>query len=197
MTAHDPASPATVTVLFVDDEPLVLRAIVRLLAGQAGFDVLAAASGIEALAILRTRSVDVLVSDIDMPRMTGLELVRIARREFPGTLRVLLTGAGTMDRAVKAINEGEVVRFFAKPFEVDAFVQALGELRERILTLRRERHVEAQRERCVELFRWIEDHYEGALDIERGGAGEVVVDVVRLRAYVDAASPEVRAFTGE
>jgi DNA-binding NtrC family response regulator len=196
-TPRAPADAMTVTILFVDDEPAVTRAIGRVLSSQPGFEILTATSAAEALDVLRTRTIDVLVSDIDMPEMTGLELVRRARRDFPTTLRILLTGAGTMDRAVNAINEGEVVRFFTKPFELDRFIRALNELRESILMLRRERHTEAQRERCDELFKWIDEHYPGTLDFTRNDAGEVIIDAVRLRSYVDSAAPEVRALAGE
>jgi YesN/AraC family two-component response regulator len=197
VTASDAsAEKDMLTVLFVDDEPAIVRAIARVIPARAGFDVRTATSAKEALAILRAGHVDVLVSDIDMPEMGGLELVHLARREFPSTLRILLTGAGTMERAVSAINEGEVVRFFAKPFNVDTFVHALDDLRARILMLRRERYAEAQRERCEELFRWIEGRYPGALAFERGAGGEVVIDDGRVRAYLGSAPPEVRALLG-
>ena len=190
-----PPADAAVTVLFVDDEPAVIRAISRTVGARTGFRVLTAASGEEALEILRACSVDVLCSDIDMPEMTGLELVRITRREFPTTLRILLTGAGTMERALDAINEGEVSRFFAKPFDADKFVRALSDLGERIVALRAERHAEAQRERCDALFQWAEKRYPGSLEFARNAKGEVVIDLVRLRIFADSASatPEVRA----
>ncbi len=193
---RDAVNEARLKVLFVDDDPAVIRAIARVIAAQSGFDVVTAGSGKEALEILGRSSIDILVSDIDMPQMTGLELVRQARREFPTTLRVLLTGAATMDRAVQAINEGEVVRFFSKPFDVGAFTHAFNELRERILMLRRERHIEAQRERCQELFRWIEERFPGTLAIARGESGEVVIDADQLRASLASAPAEVRALAG-
>jgi DNA-binding NtrC family response regulator len=198
VTASHPAheKEATLTVLFVDDEPALLRVMARMTEARTGFDVRTATSAKEALEILRACNVDVLVSDIDMPEMSGLELVRVARREFPTTLRILLTGAGTMERALDAINEGEVARFFAKPFEVDAFVGTLGDLRERILRLRRERYADAQRERCEELFRWIESDYPGTLSFERAENGAVVLDAARLRAFLESAPPEVRALAG-
>jgi DNA-binding NtrC family response regulator len=197
MTQSDPsASETKLTVLFVDDEPALLRVMARMTEARTGFDVRTATSARQALDVLRACSVDVLVSDIDMPEMSGLELVRVARREFPATLRILLTGAGTMERALDAINEGEVARFFAKPFDVDAFVGTLGDLRERILRNRRERYAEAQRERCEALFRWIESDYPGTLSVERAPSGEVVIDSARLRAFLDSASPEVRAVAG-
>ncbi|MGO8997032.1 MAG: response regulator [Polyangiaceae bacterium] len=182
-----------VTILFVDDEPAVLRAISRVVGTQTRFRVLTATSAKEALAVLGTSAVDVLVSDIDMPEMSGLELVRAARRDFPSTLRILLTGAGTMDRAVNAINEGEVVRFFTKPFEPDMLVHALEELVDRVQRLRREREAEAHRERRDQFFAWIEERYPGTLALARNDNAAVVIDVARLRAHFEGASPEVRA----
>jgi DNA-binding NtrC family response regulator len=187
---------APLTVLFVDDEPALVRAISRVIIERTDFNVLTATSGKDALGILRTCAVDVLVSDIDMPQMNGLELVRLARSEFPATLRILLTGGATMERAVNAINEGEVARFFAKPFDPHLFVAQLTELGERVLMLRRERHAEAQRQRCDEFFRWIEESYPGTLAIKRADDGAVVIDAVRLLAYVGSAPIEIRAFVG-
>ncbi len=195
MTAgvQEAGAPA-LTVLFVDDEPALARATARIVAARSGFHALTAASGAEALEVLRTHAVDVLVSDIDMPEMDGIELVRVARREFPMVLRILLTGAGTMERAVNAINEGEVVRFFAKPFDIERFTAALAELADRIAAMRRERYAEAQRERCNELFRWIDERYAGTLEVERGEEGEVVIDVARLATFLGSASEAVRGF---
>jgi DNA-binding NtrC family response regulator len=197
MTASGTSAQGTaLTILFVDDEPAVIRAVSRVVAARTGFTIVTATSGEQALSLLRSSNIDVLVSDIDMPQMTGLELVRLARREFPTTLRILLTGAGTMDRAVNAINEGEVVRFFAKPFDVERFVLALSDLGARIHALRRERRAEAERERAEQLFEWVEREYPGTLAFERGTGGEIVVDSVRLRAYLDSAPAEIRAFAG-
>jgi CheY-like chemotaxis protein len=193
MTTAKEADATTLTLLFVDDEPAVIRAISRLLATRTGFRMLTAASGEEALDLLRTHNVDVLVSDIDMPKMNGLELVRRARQEFPSTLRILLTGAATMARAVDAINEGEVVRFFAKPFDAATFIRALDDLGARILKLRRERHVDAKRERCDEFFRWVEERYPGTLAFERGDDGATLIDAARLEPYLSSAPAEVRA----
>ena len=193
MSNQEPAEPRVeLTLLLVDDEPAVTRAIVRALRGRPELTLLTATDGMAALEILRSTAVDVLVSDIDMPRMDGLELVRIARREFPTTLRVLLTGAGTVERATTAINEGEVARFFAKPFEPEVLSRALGELTERIVMLRRERHAEAQRGRCNEFFRWVETRYPDALDIARGPQGEMLVDAEGLHGFLESAPQEIR-----
>jgi DNA-binding NtrC family response regulator len=164
-----------ITVLFVDDEPAILRAIVRALRGSS-FEVLAADSAEDALALMRARGVDVLVSDIDMPGMSGLELVKLVRREFPATLRMLLTAAGTMTRTLEAINEGEVHRFFTKPFDFELFRATMRSLVERIEKLRRDGELDARAARRAEFYRWVEEVFPGTLDVVRNEAGEVVID---------------------
>lgn len=163
------------TVLFVDDEPWILRGIRRALQGAA-FDVVTIESAQEALDVMRRRPIDVLVSDIDMPQMTGLELVEIVRREFPATLRMLLTGAGTLERTLAAINEGEVHRFFAKPLDVDLFRATMKSLVERIDKLRRDGDHDARRTRRDAFYGWVEDAYPGTLAVELTDAGEVILE---------------------
>ncbi len=163
------------TVLFVDDEPLILRSILRIL-HDAPFTVLTVGSPEEALAVLREQTIDVLISDIEMPGMTGLELVKIVRREFPSTLRMLLTGVGTLERTLAAINEGEVHRFFSKPFEVQLFRATMQSLGERIDKLRRDGDLDAQRVRCDELYRWVEEVYPGTLAVRRSDGDEVLLE---------------------
>jgi response regulator RpfG family c-di-GMP phosphodiesterase len=163
------------TVLFVDDEPAVLRAIVRSLR-DAPFEVLSAHGPAEALALLAERPIDVLVSDIDMPEMSGLDLVKLVRLEHPSTVRMLLTGAGTLGRTLEAINEGEVFRFFTKPFDVEMFRATMRGLVERLASLRRQGETEARAARLGELHRWVDEVFPGTLDVRPARGAEVVVD---------------------
>jgi response regulator RpfG family c-di-GMP phosphodiesterase len=176
MTPSSVVATAIMTVLFVDDEPAILRSIARALQGSP-FDVLTAQSAAAALALMRQRRVDVLISDIDMPEMTGLELLTLVRREFPSTLRMLLTGAGTMDRALEAINEGEVHRFFTKPFDFELFLATMKRLAERIEKLRGDHFLDAHKARRDEFYRWVEDAFPGTLEVARNDRGELVVDL--------------------
>jgi diguanylate cyclase (GGDEF)-like protein len=133
-----PAEPARCTVLLVDDEPYALLALRARLADE--FDVLTAASGPEAQALLDQRAIDVLLTDQCMPVMTGVELLEWAVANRPRTLRLLTTGYKDLSAAVDAINRGQVFRYLAKPCgveEVRAAVRAAAE------SLRRERELEA------------------------------------------------------
>jgi DNA-binding NtrC family response regulator len=109
-----PASNFMACVLLVDDEPYVTDALSRNLSGH-GCHVLKASSAADALRMLEQRAVDVVVSDEQMPGVPGSEFLSTVRRRFPDTIRMILSGQATVAAAVRAINEGEVHRFFLKP----------------------------------------------------------------------------------
>jgi two-component system, probable response regulator PhcQ len=101
-------------VLLVDDEPSVTEALKRQLRREP-YEVLCAASADQAMQVLRNESIDVVVSDERMPGMAGSELLSVVRRHFPDTVRMVLTGHASLQATLRAINEGQVSRFFIKP----------------------------------------------------------------------------------
>ena len=96
-------------ILCVDDDPEMLASVGRILRRE-GYQVLQSNNPHEGLKILGARPVAVLVSDFEMPEMTGVELCVGARSVRPETVRILLTGRGTFDTAVSGINQGEILR---------------------------------------------------------------------------------------
>jgi DNA-binding NtrC family response regulator len=102
------------TVLLVDDDENLLHGLARVLRHQP-FRLLTARSGEEAMWVLKTRSVDVIVADEHMPGMSGTELLAWVARECPQVVRIVLTGHATAATAIRAINDGGVYRFFTKP----------------------------------------------------------------------------------
>lgn len=109
MTPNTPA-----TILIVDDEESVRSGLARSLHCPE-YRLLFASSPSEALAILAAEAVDVVISDHMMPGMTGLEFLRRVRDEYPDTSRIMLTGHPDIEIATRAIREGEIYRFLAKP----------------------------------------------------------------------------------
>jgi len=101
-------------ILLVDDEPRVTSALSKVLRGQP-YEVICADSGDEALRLLDEHSIQVVVSDERMPGMSGSQLLSTVRRLHPTTIRIMLTGHANTEAAIRAINEGEVYRFFSKP----------------------------------------------------------------------------------
>lgn len=102
------------TVLFVDDEPQVLAAMRRALFAQP-FEFVAAATGLEALAVLASRHIDVVVSDEQLPDITGTELLTRARAKYPRVARIILTGHANLEGTLRAINQAAVFRYLQKP----------------------------------------------------------------------------------
>jgi len=112
-------------VLFVDDELNVLNAYKRALRRQ--FDLHLASSGQEALEMLAEEGeYAVIVSDMRMPGMDGVELLSRFRRESPATVRIMLTGNSDQETAVAAVNEGDVFRFLNKPCSPQELAEAIN-----------------------------------------------------------------------
>jgi two-component system, probable response regulator PhcQ len=102
------------TILLVDDEPNVTEALKRAFRREP-YELLTATSGAAALELLQRERVEVVVSDEQMPGMCGSEFLSRVRQQFPHTIRMILSGQASLEAAVRAINEGEVYRFFLKP----------------------------------------------------------------------------------
>jgi DNA-binding NtrC family response regulator len=102
-------------ILIVDDEPANLRTLARLFRDD--YEVLTAASGDEALALLGQHDVALLITDQRMPGMTGIELLKKTVPLRPRMVRIILTGYTDVDALVEAINCGQVYRYVAKPWD--------------------------------------------------------------------------------
>ncbi len=113
-------------LLLVDDEPDNLDAMQRVLRDR--FEVIACTDPLEALRTLEAEPIDVLVTDHRMPQMTGLELVELANRIAPGTLKVMVSAYMDADLLLRAINAGRIHRYILKPWSVDELRGALDEL---------------------------------------------------------------------
>lgn len=100
-------------VMFVDDEQRVLTSMRALF--RRDYNVHLANSGDEALALLDSQDMDVIVSDQRMPGMTGVDVLKACKRRAPRAMRILLTGYADKDAIAASINEGEVFRYLTKP----------------------------------------------------------------------------------
>lgn len=112
------SSPHRRTLLLVDDEEAILSSLKRLFRRD-GYHVLTATSGTQGLALLAQQPVDVILSDQRMPGMTGIEFLREARRLYPGTVRITLSGYTDLQSIIEAVNEGAVYKFLTKPWDDD------------------------------------------------------------------------------
>lgn len=118
-----PAAPAVdtpppPTLLLVDDEANILSSLRRLFRPQ-GYRVLTAESGDEALELLAAEPVDLILSDMRMPGMSGAQLLTTSCERWPDTVRILLTGYADMSSTIEAINRGQIYRYVSKPWVDD------------------------------------------------------------------------------
>ncbi len=108
----------TRTVLFVDDEEKILTSLKRGLMDEP-YKALFANSGQEALEILKQNEVHVLVTDMRMPEMSGLDLLRTVKKEYPNIVRMVLSGYTQVATLLTAINQGEIFKFITKPWKLE------------------------------------------------------------------------------
>jgi len=108
-----------IRILCIDDEQNVLRSLKRLFLDDS-YEVLTAPSGAEGLLILaQSGTVPVVISDYRMPGMNGVEFLSEVRKRWPETVRIVLSGYADTGAIVSAINEGQIYRFVAKPWNDD------------------------------------------------------------------------------
>jgi len=105
------------TILVVDDEPRIRR-IVEMALGDRGYHVLTASSAEDATEVLDREAVDVVVTDLQLPGRSGLDLLADTRRDRPGVPVILITAYGTVESAVEAIKAG-AFDYVLKPFSVE------------------------------------------------------------------------------
>src|SRR4029079_7872248 len=116
--------PEKKQVLIVDDEPN-LRKILAAQLSRDGYDVLTAEDGEEGLTFLREHHIDLVITDLKMPKVDGMTLLREALREDPELPIVMITAHGTVDTAVEALKLG-AFDYLTKPFDKDEVRQIVG-----------------------------------------------------------------------
>lgn len=145
-------------VLLVDDDPTILRLFSAYLGSQ-GMQVTEAVDGVDALEILKTEKFDLLVTDIRMPKMTGIELIRRSRQFQPDLPSVIVSGEGTLSEAAEAVNL-KVLYYLEKPIEnletlrgviIDAVENNMKSLEIKIKAL--EKELELYRKILPEVYR--------------------------------------------
>src|SRR5690606_24693843 len=117
MTAATATAATTATVLVVEDDLHLRDGGVTTLA-MAGYNVLEAGDGGAALEVLDARSIDLVVTDVEMKPVNGRELLERARATHPGVPVLMMTAYGTIEQAVAAMRDG-AVDYLVKPFEAD------------------------------------------------------------------------------
>ena len=137
-------------VLFVDDDEMVLESIERCLTDEL-YDKYYAKSGEDALEILHREEVHVIVVDMVMPGMDGLELLKIVKKEYPNIVSMVLSGYAQPANVMMAMNEVGVYKFISKPWTFDVDLRTAIQRAIENYNLQREHEdMAAELERCSE-----------------------------------------------
>jgi two-component system probable response regulator PhcQ len=165
----------THVVLFVDDEPNVTEALKRALRKEP-YTVLSAGSAEEALRILSREPVDVVVTDERMPGMPGSELLAVVCRQYPDTVRIILTGHASLQAALVAINKGEIYRFLTKPInELELTVTIRQAIQHKDLMSESRRLLKTFKQQHA-LLRELERKNPGITTVVRDASGAIILD---------------------
>lgn len=169
-------------ILIVDDEPQVIQALRRSLLEEP-YEVHGARNGQEALQRLRSIRFKVVISDEKMPEMTGSEFLSTVRERYPGTVRILLTGQASPDSTMKAVNRGEIYRFFVKPWNDLELKLALRSALEKYdLELENRRLLATVKRQAINM-KLLEKRYPGIDSLKRDPNGSILLPEISEAEY--------------
>lgn len=112
---------STMHLLLVDDEELFLETTSVLL-NKRGIDTATATNGVDALRMLESRRVDVVILDVKMPGLDGVEVLRRIKKKYPLVEVIMLTGYGTVESAVEGLKLG-AFDYVTKPLSIDTMLE--------------------------------------------------------------------------
>jgi len=124
-------------LLLVDDEQRILRSISMVFKNN--YHIYTAESAAEALQLMKRNKVHVILSDQRMPGMTGSELLKEVKANYPDTIRLLLTGYSELNAIINSINEGEVFRFISKPWSKNKLIDTVEKAAQIAIGIERDR----------------------------------------------------------
>jgi signal transduction histidine kinase len=143
-------------ILLVDDEQDI-RDVLQLALADAGYDVLLAENGQQALDLFFERRPPIVITDIKMPVLDGIQLLRRIKQEAPDTEVIMITGHGDMDLAVRSLKH-EATDFITKPIHVDALEIALKRVGDKILMRRKLQEYTTNLEQLLKEKSELQDH---------------------------------------
>ena len=144
-------------VLFVDDEKMILNSMKRGLR-KCEFDKYFASSGKEALRILEQVEINVVVSDMKMPEMSGLELLKEVEKLYPNIVKVIVSGYSHLPQLIATINQANIFKYISKPYDlygelIPVIKEAIDYARYKSEEARRKEMLESKNNAYVNIFK--------------------------------------------
>jgi DNA-binding NtrC family response regulator len=163
------------TILIVDDEPHVISALMRGL-DEEPYRITGTGGAAQALQLMTGHAFKVVISDEKMPGMDGAEFLALVKERYPETVRIMLTGHASLEATMRAVNSGEIYRFFTKPWDdIELKLAIRSALEKYDLEQENRRLLKTVRRQSREL-RYLEQSYPGISELRRDAGGAIRID---------------------
>jgi two-component system probable response regulator PhcQ len=174
-------------ILIVDDEEQVREILSRHLECPE-YNIHCANGVLQGLEMLDAEIIDVVISDYKMPGISGTEFLTMVKNKYPEIERILITAYGDLEMAVRAINNGEIYRFFTKPCNFAELSVAVRQaLEHRELFRNAKRLLSAYKIQSMAMKK-LEKQYPGLTEIQKTETGSFVID---------AAATDIKTFLSQ
>ncbi len=172
-------------ILIVDDEENILSALKRLFRRE-NYQIFTAESGEEGLKILDEHEVDLIISDLKMPSMNGVEFLTKAKQKNSDALRIMLTGHADLKSVIDAIDQGEVYRFLLKPWNNDELKMTIRQALDFYYVQKENKVLARTVKRQNEVLKELEKEHPGITTVNKDQEGTILLDVEEvIQKYED------------
>ena len=163
-------------ILIVDDEENILHALKRLFRRE-NYQILTATSAEEGLRILDQQDVDLIISDLKMPVINGVDFFAQIKEKKPEALRIMLTGHADLKSVIEAIDKGEIYRFLLKPWDDDELKLTIKQALEFYYLQRENKELTQTVKKQNAILQQLESECPGITSVKRDPDGSVILEV--------------------
>jgi two-component system, probable response regulator PhcQ len=162
-------------ILIVDDEKNVISALKRALMNE-DYNIFSAENANDGLKVLSSNPIHLIISDERMPGMSGSEFLSEAKSKYPNAIRIMLTGHASIESAMKVINEGEIYRFFTKPWnDVDLIFSIRAALEKYDLEAENRILMQTIKRQAIDM-KLLEKQFPSITELKRDEKGSIIIE---------------------
>lgn len=156
--------------MIADDDDLC-RGLIKESIDSEDVEIYSASNGLEALSFIQSHNIDVLITDLNMPQLDGLSLINLARQVNPNIVSIIITGFGSLETAIQAIQQG-AYDYVQKPFSVERIAVVARNAVEKTRTLKEKGRLLRELETAYQKLKLLETRSPTVE--EREGAAEAI-----------------------
>ena len=164
------------SILLVDDSKWILKALRRVFKPE-GYKIHTAESANEAFVILKSEPIDLLITDQNMPGVSGNDLLRMTQEQFPEIIRIMITGLTDIKVAQEAINSGKIFKFFNKPWDDFELLLAVRQSLYQKRLKEENKQLKLTVDSQTELLKKLENEHPGITSKNVGPDGALIIEM--------------------